>query len=290
MLRSAIIVCIVFVLLAVPCAEAQKAAKTPPPAKKSAAKPPKAAKAPKPAQMKVTVLSVTGIAHKRRADVADAAWAPVKAGDVLGELTVIRTGLGASVVLKFSDRGQVTVKSATKVGIKEFTGTGMHAKARLGLKYGSMRAKVDSSRGTNDFQVATPVATLSVRGTEGVIWYWWDLGLLMCGCEHTWRVEKKEDRKRRTIYPKECTDGNLTRSIVLATRRRQTLIPDPNGGMTGDEFDFLRENGGGRALFNFAGGGTNSGFFPQPNSCSSEGHAFVGESPGGEYETGGYEP
>ena len=113
---------------------------------------------------KVTVVSVSGSAQKFVA-ANGKKWLPLKAGDALAELTLIRTGFGAKVVLRFADRSEVVVNNGTKMGIGEFRTKGEQTKTRLGLKYGTIRASVDTSKGPQDFQVRTPVATLSVRGT-----------------------------------------------------------------------------------------------------------------------------
>jgi hypothetical protein len=69
------------------------------------------------------------------------------------------------VVLRFADRGEVTINRATKMGIGEFSKRGNAAKARLGLKYGRVRAKVETTAGPTDMQIQTAAATLSVRGS-----------------------------------------------------------------------------------------------------------------------------
>ena len=140
------------------------------------AKAPAAEEAPKPAPLKATVVSVSGIAEKRLGSDPKSKWEPIKAGEVLGPLTVIRTGLGAKVGLRFTDRGTLTVKSGTKVGISDFQKEGRLVRTRLGLKYGSIRTRVDGSRGPNDFKVTTPVATLSIRGSGGDTAFSGDMG------------------------------------------------------------------------------------------------------------------
>lgn len=216
------------------------------------ADPPAGAAKPKLQPLKATVVSVSGAAQKRRGADPKAKWEPVKAGDVLDEMTIIRTGLAAKVVVSLADRGRVTINSATKVGIGQLGKRGDLVEARLGLKYGSMRANIETARGPNDFKVSTPVATLSVRGTSGALAYWADLGLLLCGADGTWVVDVA--RRRRRIYPRECTNDRLTPSIILAENKRDTRMGDPGGGTTGIEEEGLRDRGGGRGLFNAAGG------------------------------------
>lgn len=119
---------------------------------------------------KVTVVSVTGKAHKLVTG-NGRKWEPLKAGEVLDELTVIRTGFRTTVILKFEDRSVVRVNNGTKMGIGEFRKKPDSTKIRLGLKYGTIRAAVDSSKGPHEFSVTTPVATLSVRGSLKEVGY-----------------------------------------------------------------------------------------------------------------------
>ena len=218
--------------------------------------------APKLAPTKVTVVSVTGIASKRLVTEVEGKWQPLRARDQLSELTIIRTGLGARVVLDIADRGLVTVKSATKVGIRQFRMGGTHMRARLGLKYGSVGIKVDAARGASDLRVATPVGTLAVRGTRGGIAFSGDMGLFLHGTAGTWRVSTY--RGRRSVRAGEWTNGRLTPSVDLADKWRDTQMGDPFDGVTVEEAKILRQNGGGRGILDVfspvrSGGGSSSG-------------------------------
>ncbi len=120
----------------------------------------------------VEVVSVSGPAQKMVIREDARKWLPLKAGETLSEMTIIRTGLGAKVELKFEDRGRVTVNNATKIGLGQLRKTNGRARADLGIKYGTIRASVEGKRSRNDFRIATPVATLSVRGSTA------DMGFL----------------------------------------------------------------------------------------------------------------
>ena len=241
-----IVAAIVFVVAAV-CLAADQAAKPATPQE--------------PAQkLQATVVKVTGQAEKLIAGQTDK-WQALKAGDKLDELSVIRTGLRSSVALKFADRGQTTVHSATKVGIAEFHKKGGLVTTRLGLKYGSLSVAVDSTRGPNDAKVATPVATLSVRGTKGGISYAGGKGVILLGEAGTWNVVA--DGRSRNVAAGESTDGNLTPSIDLAKQGRDSFRVVT--GVTGPEKGWAIPQqpplGPGGAL-----GGTNQMFVsPIPN-------------------------
>ena len=191
---------------------------------------------------KVTVVSVKGIAQKRLTSNPKAKWIPVKVGDVLGVPTVLRTGLGSRVVLRLGDRGMVTVKSATKVGIGQFKKVGKLLKARLGLKYGSMRSRVERARGPNDFRISTAVGTLSVRGSEGDTSFWGDSGAHHRSTQSIWRMAFNGGEQ--DIPPGQEGDDNGTRWFEQTRRDYSTDKGDPHGGLSQDEKDELDQNGG----------------------------------------------
>jgi hypothetical protein len=225
------------VFTATPIIAAPKAATTPAPAVKAAAKKKVVA-----APLQATVKSVTGIVEKLSGDDKHAKWRPLKPGEKLSEQTVIRTGLGARVVLTFADRGQVTVKSGTKIGISSFRKSGKLVKTRLGLKYGAIRAQVDSSRGSNDFRVRTPVATLAATGTSGNIAQWGDFSFQCKGTSGSWRA--KTPLRTIAVRRGEWTNRQGTPSIRIALAKLDPKIGDIHGGLTRIEVKQLQRNSG----------------------------------------------
>jgi len=77
----------------------------------------------------IIVKSISGIAQRRAGNVKNSKWVQMKIGDIVPEHSLIRTGLGGKVVLKFADRGDITIKSGTKIGIGK---NGKGVKARPG--------------------------------------------------------------------------------------------------------------------------------------------------------------
>ena len=204
----------------------------------------------------IVVTAVTGLAQRRVVSDAKAKWEKVKVGDVLNNLTVIRTGLGSKVVIRMGDRSEVTIKSATKVGITEFSRTDKVVKMRLGMKYGSMRASVDASRGANDFRVATPVATLSVRGSIGGWGFWGDRMVLgFYGSAGNWHADYVEGQTRE-VGPREWLGPDGKRTGDIDDQNRKTGLGDPQG-QTGEEKGSLGGSGGPAAFS--PGGGSKSG-------------------------------
>jgi hypothetical protein len=211
---------------------------------------PKPAEAAEVARLKVTVESVTGKAQRRN-PAEDGKWTALKAGDALDELTVIRTGFGSKVVLVFADRGRVTVDSVTKIGISEFRKKEKKVNTRLGLKYGTLRAKVNSKVGPVDFRVQSPTATLSVRGSEKIVGYCPNGGSKGKSLVGDLILTSKTNR-RQVVRPGEVVGGK--KPLVPMDRMMPQYVPflgDAFGGSTRVERVSYVKQSSGRA----AGGG-----------------------------------
>jgi len=117
--------------------------------------------------LQATVKEVSGVAQYLRAG-KDQKWQPLKPGQKLDELTVIRTGFSTRVVLVFADEAEATIQRATKMGVGQLRKVGEVTRTKVGLKYGSVRVNVAKARGPSDFTVATPVATLERAGAIGL--------------------------------------------------------------------------------------------------------------------------
>ncbi len=213
---------------------------------------------PKPAgeskPLQVTVKEVSGVAQCLRAG-KEQAWQPLKVGDKLDELTVIRTGFGTRVVLAFEDNSVVEIDRATKMGIAEFRKEGQLTRTRVGLKYGSMRMNVSKARGPNDFAVSTPVATLAVRGSGSSAGFS-DFGLLMSVESGTWGVTMGPQTGNYTSG--EVADGQLTPPGDLAKQRGSVQLGDVYGGLSALELMSLINYGGGRGIIGMGGAGEGS--------------------------------
>jgi len=240
---------------------------------------------PKTDPIRVTVVSVSGSAHKLRASDPKASWKPLEAGDVLDELTVIRTGFRTKVELKLADRAKVFIHSGTKIGIREVRKKGALARTRLGLKYGSIRARVISETGPSDFQVATPVATLSVRGSLDSFGYSSDGGAR--GQNHGGSgLNMTSGKKSQTVGPGESTSGDCDMPI-------DKKIDDSSAGMgptgqSGTEKDNINKHGGGRGGMNGGSGGRGRNTLTKGTSCQDNGRNENGNHENG-YRDNGYE-
>lgn len=199
-----------------------------------------------------TVVSVSGDAQKMNAGEPHGKWTPIKAGDVLDEMAVIRTGLGKSgVVLKLAERGEVTVNNGTKIGISELRQDGAMFQAKIGLKYGTIHAKVEKSAGPNDVKVTTPVATMAVRGSDAAVSAMVDAPGIVESYSGVWKTTTSSGSQN--VQPGQAATSTLTQWVQIAQERRDPGLAIT--GMTGQEKKMIVENGGGRGII---GGGAPS--------------------------------
>ena len=112
----------------------------------------------------VTLLQMKGSVEVRPS--AKQPWAKAKTGMKLGSNWEISTGLRGKAVLKFADNSTVVVQRLTEMKISDFSKTKSTVKTRIRMKYGAVRVHVKKGTARNDFQVACPTATASVKGTK----------------------------------------------------------------------------------------------------------------------------
>jgi len=224
------------------------------------AKPTKAkAKAQKVQLLRADVVSVAGKVEVRKPTDAKGKFSPLKAGEKLDELAVVRLGLGAKLVLQFSDRVKLTATGGGKFGLRTLCKHDKTVRANVGLKYGALRLKVDSTVGANDFSVTTPVATLSARGCNCFLSYFPDIGLNFANTHDTWVVATP--RGKKTTRQGDKTNQNLDPTGEIVSKELDTHLSDPLA-LGNVENTNLRNNGGGRGVMDFGGtgaGGINTG-------------------------------
>ncbi len=115
----------------------------------------------------IRVLSVNGSAAYK----VGAQWVPLPAGTPLAPGTKVSTGVRSTVVIKINNH-TVTVNPLTIMKISESRDDATSSNTRIGLRRGSVRAKVaTNTRIKTVFKVSTPVATSSVRGCDDIIIY-----------------------------------------------------------------------------------------------------------------------
>jgi len=203
----------------------------------------------------ITVKEVAGRVQKMVAQDGKETWTPLKAGDTVDEMTVIRTGFRSKVVLQFADNSVVEVNRATKMGVAEFRKKGKTVKTRLGLKYGSMRTTVERARGPNDFTVATPVATMAVTGSNPSQGFTGDFGY-NAHMPHGNAVVTMGN-KTRSLGNRTGTNNRLAQWSVMAQKGVKPVLVGGSGSqnLSKNEIKFMMAQGGGRGGL---GGGTPS--------------------------------
>jgi len=98
-------------------------------------------------------------------------WKPLSKGQTIPEGTKISTGVNSNAVLNI-DGSMVTVKPLTSVKIYKNSVSENSRETSVGLQYGAVKARIDkTARVKTRFNITTPVATSSVRGTEEIVSY-----------------------------------------------------------------------------------------------------------------------
>jgi len=204
----------------------------------------------------VTVKEVTGSAQRTTIDLharpdAKCTWVALRAGERLGENTIIRTGFRTRVVLAFADNSRVVIDKATKVGIGRFRKAGPVTRTRLGIKYGSIRANVERARGPNDFRVACPVAVFAVTGTGGRMAYTGDFGFALTGDHGSWATGS--GARHRGTRGTEKVNATFVRNIYLVQNTWRPFLGP--AGLSRNEQRSQFFLGGGRGIIGFDGAG-----------------------------------
>ena len=78
---------------------------------------------------------------------------------------VVRTGRESHVALRVGPNATMLIEHQTRIAIPEIAQDGDKLKTRVSMAFGQADVRVDRIGLTNDFEVATPTATLAVRGT-----------------------------------------------------------------------------------------------------------------------------
>ncbi|MBP7585309.1 MAG: FecR domain-containing protein [Spirochaetes bacterium] len=110
----------------------------------------------------ITVESVQGKVAYKSGD----QWRPLAPNQSIAVGTKIITGAKSSAVLNV-DGSTVTVRQLSMVRVNANIANEQGSSTNLGLKYGSVNAKVRKIKALRtNFKISTPIATSSVRGTE----------------------------------------------------------------------------------------------------------------------------
>lgn len=95
------------------------------------------------------------------------AWVALKAGDSVPKGAVISTGFKSSAVIKFQE-SSFTLDALTRITVEQLAVTSKTDESKLYLSTGKVKFDIKTSENKRaGFQVRSPVATASVRGTQG---------------------------------------------------------------------------------------------------------------------------
>ncbi len=119
--------------------------------------------------LKAIVMKIQGIAQARLKPKTK--WVKLKVNDVLEPGAVIRTGRKSFVALRIGKNATVLIERQSRIAIPTILQDGDTLKTRLKMQFGKADVKVDRVGLRNDFGVATPTATMAVRGSRTkLIW------------------------------------------------------------------------------------------------------------------------
>ncbi len=194
--------------------------------------------APRPADaqdVQARVVDVTGSVIAR-SESKGGDFQPVVKGQMLSSDTRVAVGAKAQAVLSFGDNSVVVLEQFSVMTIADVYKTQSAGDetvvTRLKLVNGSVRAGVERGRTRSDFQVSTPVATLSVRGTRPIrIFYDAGTGELWfyLGSEGMLVATLTGGGRNVVLEPGEGTDQWLTMPVLLAMFDYHVRLGDPWG-------------------------------------------------------------
>ncbi|MFW6387701.1 MAG: FecR family protein [bacterium] len=94
-------------------------------------------------------------------------WQSVSSGDIVPDDAKISTGFGASAVLAVGENADVTVRALTRIVINDLIAEEGIERSEMTLEIGRVSGEVrQSDTRRTEFQVRSPTATASVRGTN----------------------------------------------------------------------------------------------------------------------------
>ncbi|HNX60949.1 MAG TPA: FecR domain-containing protein [Spirochaetota bacterium] len=190
----------------------------------------------------VLVVSVKGEAAYQ----AGSQWKPLMKGQTIAEGTRVSTGVNSLAVLNI-DGSMVTVKPMTSIKIYRNMADSASRETSLGLQYGAVKAKIDkTAKVRTRFNITTPVATSSVRGTEELVSYGPSKGMTVRVLEGIIGAFNREGvsntvsgRQTFNLRSDESRSGDLLRDV-----KTSALVDVIAGAVTADEAAFFALSAG----------------------------------------------
>lgn len=171
---------------------------------------------------------------------------PLVAGAKLAEGTKICTGIHSSAVIRIDDH-QLTIGPASSVKVYKNSSTESTSDTSVGLQYGTVRAKVKKlSTVKTRFNITTPVATSSVRGTEEIVSYGAASGMKIRVVEGS--ISAHNDRGISNIIRGRgqfvLNSGSARPDAVNTALRKDATVSVTPSGVTKEERDAVDRSGG----------------------------------------------
>ena len=112
-----------------------------------------------------TIIAIEGDVTVKTDDSAE--WKPAVINQQLRQGAYIMTAFESNCEIEFMDKSKMKIRELSKIQVNKFTSELKKVDTEVTLYNGKVRATVhkDVDKNTN-FQVKTPVSTISVRGTE----------------------------------------------------------------------------------------------------------------------------
>lgn len=176
------------------------------------------------------VVSTTGPAEYAVADQDELAWKALEANLELPPSALIRTGFRAKVTIEFGTGDTIEINRVTMAGLRKLApgSDRKETRTQVGIKYGTIRAKVEKKKAApGRVEIATPVASLVVGGSEAKVGYSVDRCMGIQTSEGTWQVRR--GCRKRNISAGDETDCSLAPGIVLKLYRRDSYMGGPLG-------------------------------------------------------------
>jgi len=188
------------------------------------------------AYAKITVVSVKGKAAYK----TGRQWKPLKKNMQLEKGTKISTGIRSYVHLNLNGNN-LKIRPLSMIKVYENTRSKSRIRTRIGLRRGSIRARVAKSRRIKTiFKVSTPVATSSVRGTIEDVSYGPVQGMRVRVVEGVIQGENRKGIKRlisgKMEYHQKPGEAEVKPLLAKVRGKAIAVIFDPN--ITSDEKDY----------------------------------------------------
>ena len=200
------------------------------------------------AYAEMSVVSVKG----DFAGMIDGKWKPLAAGTKIAEGTKVSTGTKSSAVIKIDDH-VVTIGPVSSVKLYKNYSSESASATSVGLQYGSVRAKVKKTATVKTrFNITTPVATSSVRGTEENVYFGSVSGMKIEVLEGSIGAFNRDGVSSRVSGRKsfQLASNSSRNAPVNSAVRNAAVVTITPSGLTQGEKDSVERTGGEDLLIN----------------------------------------